>query len=215
MSAWPWLPPCHRRSAPESRGGRAPKTSVGKRDGASTLRTLESRSSVAMRQTSSYLVASQARVPSNSLTLDMGSVARRRAYSAGGSRPEARRKGKLGAVTTILAAESEKYLLDGRWSRLDVIKALDPLLQSGMVGRRFLLHGAAPPQAVLYRSGGALLCHAGFVTSSRRVPRALPSGLNPVCPFGVCLGARGVARPRPRRANRHHVRGADASYERK
>lgn len=53
--------------------------------------------SVATAQTSLYFVTSHATEPSKSLTREMGSVARRRAYSAGGSRPEARLKGKEGS----------------------------------------------------------------------------------------------------------------------
>lgn len=58
--------------------------------------TLDNRASVATAQTSLYFVTSHATEPSKSLTCEMGSVARRRAYSAGGSRPEARLKGKEG-----------------------------------------------------------------------------------------------------------------------
>jgi hypothetical protein len=64
--------------------------------------TLESLSEVATKQTSLCLVTSQAREPSKSLTWEMGFVARSLANSAGGSGPEAREKGKLGASDAIV-----------------------------------------------------------------------------------------------------------------
>lgn len=64
--------------------------------------TLERRVSVATAHTSLYFVTSHAREPSKSFTCETGSVARRRAYSAGGSRPEARWKGKFGGVVVVI-----------------------------------------------------------------------------------------------------------------
>lgn len=65
--------------------------------------TLDSLSSVATVTTSLYLVTNQAKLPSKSLTLEIGSLARSRENSAGGSKPEARRNGKLGAFVAIEA----------------------------------------------------------------------------------------------------------------
>lgn len=58
--------------------------------------------SVATAQTSLYFVTSHAIEPSKSWTREIGSVARRRAYSAGGSRPEARSKGKEGSSVMVI-----------------------------------------------------------------------------------------------------------------
>jgi len=58
--------------------------------------TLDNRWSVATRHTSLYFVTSHAKLPSYSLIFDTGSVARRPAYSTGGSKPEARRNGNDG-----------------------------------------------------------------------------------------------------------------------
>lgn len=75
-------------------------------------RTLDSLLSVATEVTSLYLVTSQARLPSYSLTLETGLLARRRAYSAGGSMPEALLNGKLGGSIVILAVVILKLLAD-------------------------------------------------------------------------------------------------------
>lgn len=64
--------------------------------------TLDKRVSVATAQTSLYFVTSHAVEPSKSLTREMGSVARRRAYSAGGLRPEARLKGNEGGSAIVI-----------------------------------------------------------------------------------------------------------------
>lgn len=75
--------------------------------------TLDKRVSVATSQTSLYFVTSHATEPSKSLTRETGSVARRRAYWAGGSRPEVRLKGKEGSsVTAIL----QIMRVSGVWS---------------------------------------------------------------------------------------------------
>ena len=63
---------------------------------------LDRRVSVATAQTSLYLVTIHATEPSKSFTRETGSEVRRRAYSAGGSRPEARLKGKLGGWVTAM-----------------------------------------------------------------------------------------------------------------
>lgn len=64
--------------------------------------TFESRSSVATLQTSWYFTTSHATLSSKSFTCDTGSVARRWAYSAGGSRAEARWNGNLGGSVDIV-----------------------------------------------------------------------------------------------------------------
>lgn len=71
--------------------------------------TLDSLSSVATCVTSLYLVTSQAKLPSNNVTRETGSVARRRAYSAGGSMPEARWNGNLGGSTDIVVVIAVKF----------------------------------------------------------------------------------------------------------
>lgn len=75
--------------------------------------TLDKRVSVATAQTSLYLVTSHATEPSKSLTRETGSVARRRAYSAGGSRPEARLNGKEGGSAVVILRVEKGYLRFG------------------------------------------------------------------------------------------------------
>lgn len=65
--------------------------------------TFESLWSSETLHTSLYLVTSHARSPFQSFTRETGSVARRRANSAGGSRPEARSKGNEGGSRVIVA----------------------------------------------------------------------------------------------------------------
>lgn len=66
------------------------------------LRCLERRLSVKTLQISLCLTTSHAWLPSQSSTLDTGSVARSLAYSAGGSAPRGREKGNLGAARKTL-----------------------------------------------------------------------------------------------------------------
>lgn len=103
MSASPWLLAFHRDPAPESRGACEPLTQLEEIiDWARSDHTLESLSDVATKQTSLCFVTSQARLPSNNLTCETGFVARNLANSAGGSGPEARWNGKLGASEAIV-----------------------------------------------------------------------------------------------------------------
>lgn len=86
---------------------------------------MDRRWSVATWHTSRYLVTSQAEEPSNSLTRETGSVLRSRANSAGGSSPDARRKGKLGVSTVPMVA------LGG-----DVLKAVVVVMMASLEGPR-------------------------------------------------------------------------------
>lgn len=76
--------------------------SLGDHDSNVLLLTFDNLLSVATKITSFHLVTSHASVPSNSLTLDTGSDARSLAYSAGGSRLDARWNGKLGASVVAM-----------------------------------------------------------------------------------------------------------------
>lgn len=90
----------------------------------SPARTLDNRSSVATWHTSRYFVTSHGSEPSYSFTRETGAVLRSRANSAGGSRPEARLKGKLGAsdmvealraLTRVVPGRSKEEMVVGRW----------------------------------------------------------------------------------------------------
>lgn len=84
------------------------------------LRCLESRWSVRTLQISLCFTTSHAWLPSQSSTLDTGSVARSLAYSAGGSAPRGREKGNFGTAKE----QKDKTLDDSDADTVDIEDAL-------------------------------------------------------------------------------------------
>lgn len=116
--------------------------------------TFDSLWSVETLHTSSYLVTSHARSPFQSLTRETGSVLRRRAKSAGGSRPEAREKGNDGASVCVIVARRRGLMIAG-----------DGLTFARVIFRTTRFMVAVKTELCRYE------CRVGFIGESGVVPR--------------------------------------------
>lgn len=100
-------------------------------------------------------------MPSYSLTCDTGSVLRRRANSAGGSGPEARLKGKLGASLAEPEVEAEMAMAAGVVLRALLLLSMERVVVVVVVaaaGRRERWRAARATYMVgeVFSRGGAL-----------------------------------------------------------